>query len=298
MSECARNNTGTLTIKNNTNDSIRVRIDGVNSPYVEDFLKALGCEVIAINTDINSPFPHSPEPLPENLAQLSKAVKEYGADIGFAQDADADRLAAVDESGRPIGEEYTLALAVKYYLENKGKSPVVVNLSTSRAVEDVAKEAGVPLFRAKVGEINVVEEMIKRKAKIGGEGNGGVISADVHLCRDSFTGMVLLLELISKSGKKLSELASEIPRYFMIKDKIEVSLKESIRIVEHFKEVHRDGRINLMDGVRIDYRDYWIHIRPSNTEPVLRLIVEAKTQDLAREIFEKTRQQILALKEE
>ncbi len=272
--------------------------NGASSPYVADFLKELGCEVVAINTDVNSPFPHPPEPLPENLRQLSEAVKKHGADIGFAQDADADRLAAVDERGVPIGEEYTLALAVKYYLENKGKSPVVVNLSTSRAVEDVAKEAGVSFFRAKVGEINVVEEMMRRGAKIGGEGNGGVISADVHLCRDSFTGMALLLELLSKSGKTLSELASQLPRYFMIKDKIEVSLKDSIRIVEHFKEAHKHGRINLMDGVRIDYPDFWIHLRPSNTEPVLRLIVEAIDKNLAEEIFEKTKEEILSLKEE
>ncbi len=272
--------------------------NGAASPYVAEFLEALGCEVVAINTDVDSPFPHPPEPVPENLTQLSEAVKKYGADIGFAQDADADRLAAVDETGTPIGEEYTLALAVKYYLENKGKSPVVVNLSTSRAVEDVAREAGVSFFRAKVGEINVVEEMLRRGAKIGGEGNGGIIAAEVHPCRDSFSGMVLLLEFLSKSGKTLSELASELPRYFMIKDKIEVSMKDGIRIVEHFKEASHGGKLNLMDGIRIDYPDYWLHLRPSNTEPVLRLIVEARSERTAREIFEKIREEILRLKEE
>ena len=284
-------------IKNKRPKVVVDACNGASSPYIENFLKSLGCEVIAINNDINSPFPHSPEPLPENLTQLCEAVKKYGADIGFAQDADADRLAAVDERGTPIGEEYTLALAVKYYLENREKSPVVVNLSTSRAVEDVVKEEGVPFFRSKVGEINVVEEMIKRKSKIGGEGNGGIISADVHLCRDSFAGMVLLLELLSKSGKRLSELVSEIPRYFMIKDKIEVSLKDSIKIVEYFKKIHKNGRINLLDGIRIDYNDYWVHIRPSNTEPVLRIIVEARTKTMVNEVYEKVKKQILELKE-
>lgn len=278
----------------------RVVIDACNgaaSPYVENFLKSFGCEVIAINTDPEALFPRSPEPLPENLGQLSEAVKKYGADIGFAQDADADRLAVVDENGDPIGEEYTLALAIKYYLRFKKRSPVVVNLSTSRVIEDIVHSEGTILERTKVGEINVVEEMIKRGARIGGEGNGGIIVSDVHLCRDSFSGMVLFLEYISRTGKSVSTLKSELPRYYMKKGKIEVSLRDSIRIVTHFKERHREGKISLKDGIRIDYPDYWIHLRLSNTEPVLRLIVEAKKKEVLEEVFQKIVGEIMNLKE-
>lgn len=272
--------------------------NGAASPYVKDFLESLGCEVIVINGNPDALFPRPPEPLPENLGQLSEAVLAHGADVGFAQDADADRLAAVDENGIPVGEEYTLALAVEAYLKFRRKSPVVINLSTSRAVEDIAIKEGVSVKRTRVGEINVVEEMMKTKARIGGEGNGGIIVPEVHPCRDSFSGMILLLEYISRTGKPLSTLKAELPGYYMRKDKIEVSLRDSIKIVEHFKKKHREGKITLKDGVRIDHENYWLHLRPSNTEPVLRLIVEAKTMELMDEIFQTTIKEIQNLKEE
>lgn len=165
-------------------------------------------------------------------------------------------------------------------------------------MEDIALKEGVSVERTNVGEINVVEKMMKTKAKIGGEGNGGIIVPEVHPCRDSFSGMVLILEYISRTGKPLSTLKAELPRYYMKKDKIEVSLRDSIRIVEHFKKKHREGKITLKDGIRIDQENYWLHLRPSNTEPVLRLIVEAKTEDLMDEIFQTTIKEIQNLKEE
>ena len=250
--------------------------NGAASPYVEKYLRELGCEVIAINTDPNALFPHSPEPIPENLKQLSEAVKKYGADIGFAQDADADRLAVVDEKGEPIGEEYTLALAVTSYLKYKRRSPIVVNLSTSSVIEEIAQKFGVKVFRSKIGEINVVEEMLSYNSSIGGEGNGGVIAKDVHLCRDSFTGMALILELFSKSKKKISELKAELTQYYVKKDKIKVSLKESILIMEKLKEKYKNEKLNLKDGIKIITKNFWIHIRPSNTEPVIRVFIEGK----------------------
>ncbi|RLE01696.1 MAG: phosphoglucosamine mutase, partial [Candidatus Aminicenantes bacterium] len=165
---------------------LRVVVDpcaGAAAPYVRRFLQELGQEVEVIHEDFGREFPRNPEPVAANLGALSEAVRRWGADVGLAQDADADRLAAVDETGTPIGEEYTLALAIEYYLKRKRRSPVVVNLSTSRVVEDITRQAGVPLWRAKVGEINVAQEMVKREAWIGGEGNGGVMVADVHRCR-------------------------------------------------------------------------------------------------------------------
>lgn len=255
---------------------------GAASPYVQDFLERLGAEVVCVNCGLVDGFPRNPEPVPENLEDLCQAVKKYNADIGFAQDADADRLAAVDESGIPVGEEYTLALAVDYYLKEKGKSPVVVNLSTSKVVEDIARKAGVELLRTKVGEINVARKMVEIGSEIGGEGNGGIIVSDVHTCRDSFSGMALLLEYLARSGKKLSELRAELPDYFMIKHKVKASFKEARAILNKISQKFGKGDIQYMDGIRVDYPDFWLHVRPSNTEPVVRIQVEGTSEESAR----------------
>jgi phosphomannomutase len=267
---------------------LRVVVDpcgGAAFPYVLDFLEGLGAETTCVNCELTEGFPRNPEPVPENLGTLCEAVKEHKADVGFAQDADADRLAAVDERGVPIGEEYTLALAVDYHLKKKEKSPVVVNLSTSRVTEDIADMAGVQFFRSMVGEINVARMMEDKGAKIGGEGNGGIMIADVHTCRDSFAGMATILESMAWSGKKLSELRKELPDYFMIKDKVKASFREARVILNKIGRKYRDGWIQTMDGLRVDYPDFWLHVRPSNTEPVVRIQVEATSETLARKVF-------------
>jgi len=274
---------------------IRVVVDpcgGAASPFVKDFLEMLGAEVICVNCELTEGFPRNPEPIPENLSLLCEAVKEHRADVGFAQDADADRLAAVDENGVPIGEEYTLALAVDYYLQQKEKSPVVVNLSTSKVVEDVAQKAGVELLRSRVGEINVARMMEENGAKIGGEGNGGIIVADVHTCRDSFSGMAYLLEYLAWSGKKLSELRRELPDYFMIKHKVKASFREARVILNKIGQKFRQGEIQTIDGLRVDYPDFWLHVRPSNTEPVVRIQVEGKSEESAHKVFKQIIEEI------
>ncbi len=261
---------------------LKVVIDscnGAGSPFVKSFLEELGCEVITINTDVNKIFPRNPEPVPENLSELSKEVKKQKADIGFAQDADADRLAVVDENGNPIGEESTLSLAIQYYLKRKAKSDIVVNLSTTRMIDEIAREENVLIYRTKVGEINVVEQMIKKGSKIGGEGNGGIIAGDIHFCRDSFTGMVLFLEYLAWSDKKVSELKKGLKEYFMKKTKIELSYIEYTKIIEKLKEEFSNNIEDLSDGIKIGFPEYWFHVRSSNTEPVVRIITEADSED-------------------
>jgi phosphomannomutase len=267
---------------------IRVVIDpcgGAASPYVRGFLEALGADVTCVNCELTEGFPRNPEPIPENLTALSAAVKEHKADVGFAQDADADRLAAVDENGVPIGEEYTLALAVDYYLQRKEKTPVVVNLSTTKVIDHVARRAGVDLFRSKVGEINVARMMEEKGARIGGEGNGGIMVADVHTCRDSFAGMAYLLEYLAWSGKRLSELRRELPDYYMLKHKVKASFREARVILNKLGQKFKDGQTQLMDGLRVDYPDFWIHVRPSNTEPVVRIQVEGKSEESVQKVL-------------
>ncbi len=276
-------------------NKIRVVVDpcaGAASPFVQDFLEALGAEVICVNCALIEGFPRNPEPVPENLNTLCKAVKEHKADVGFAQDADADRLAAVDENGIPIGEEYTLALAVEYYLQRRKKSPVVVNMSTSRVIQDIAQKAGVELFRSLVGEINVARMMEDKGARIGGEGNGGIIVADVHTCRDSFSGMALILEFLASSGKTLSALRRELPDYFMIKHKVKASFREARVILNKLGQKFRGGDIQTLDGLRVDYPDFWMHVRPSNTEPVVRIQVEGKSEKSAQKAFKQIMEEI------
>ena len=262
---------------------------GAAAPYVGPFLEELGAEVICINCDIGGAFPRNPEPTAANLSGLCEAVREHKADLGLAQDADADRLAAVDETGTPIGEEYTLALAVDYYLRNKENTPVVVNLSTSRVLEDIASREGVELLRTKVGEINVSRAMIQSGAKIGGEGNGGIILADVHLCRDSFSGMALILEYLAGAEQPLSTLKKGLPRYSMIKQKIPATFREAKRALSLLKETYQKGRIDSRDGLRVDFPDFWFHVRPSNTEPVVRLQVEAEDEAKALRVLKEIR---------
>lgn len=267
------------------NKRLKIVVDpcgGAAAPYIKGFLEKLGAEVICINCKIGGPFPRNPEPVAENIEALCKAVKKHGADIGVAQDADADRVAAVDESGNPLGEEYTLALAVDYFLKNKKRSPVVVNLSTTRVMEDIAGNSGVPLFRSKVGEVNVSRCMKNKGSWIGGEGNGGVIVRSIHPCRDSFSGIALLIESLAWSGRSLSQLKADLPAYYMLKDKTRASFRDGKRILASISQRFKDGKIDRRDGLRVEYPDFWFHVRPSNTEPVVRFLVEARTEQTAR----------------
>ncbi len=271
----------------------RVVLDSVNgagSVITIDLLKSLGCEVIPLYCTMNGRFPRGAEPLPGNLKALSARVKSSRADIGFAQDPDADRLAIVDEKGIPIGEEYTVTLVTEHILSKK-RGEVVVNLSTTRAVEDVAAAHGCTLARSKVGEIHVVEEMRRRGALIGGEGNGGVISPEVHLGRDSLAGIGYVLDMMAERNKSVSELVSFLPRYCMKKGKITLGSAGAGDLLKKVAETFSKERRSDIDGLRIDFdhqNDFaggWVHLRPSNTEPVFRIIAEGKTRTQAEKIY-------------
>jgi phosphomannomutase len=219
-------------------------------------------------------FIHPPEPLAENLRDVLPQVRAAGADAGFVLDPDADRLAIIDETGRYIGEELTLALAVLRRLRQE-RGPVVINMSSSRVVEDIARQFGVPCHRSAVGEANVVEEMRAHGAVMGGEGNGGVIDPRVGWVRDPFIGMALVLDLLADTGEKLSEIVQSLPDYAIVKDKYEVSRDRLPRLTGALQARWPEARANSLDGLRLDWPDRWVHVRPSNTEPIVRVIAEA-----------------------
>jgi phosphomannomutase len=248
-------------------------------------LDALGCDVEMLGGTPDGHFEHNPEPLPEHLGALCQRVRGQRADLGFAQDPDADRLALVAETGVAIGEELTLALAAQHWLaEHPG--PVVINLSTSRATEDVAARRGVPLHRAAVGEANVVTRMLATASVLGGEGNGGVILPDVVLIRDSFSAMALVLDLLAATAKTISQLAAGLPQYHMIKHKVALSQADLTAAFHVLRNHFGDAAVHGEDGLRLAWPDRWVHVRPSNTEPIARIIVEARTEDSARELLE------------
>lgn len=285
---------GAINVDHVRNSNFHVVIDSVNgagSTITPELLRRLNCRVTEINCLPDGLFPRGAEPLPENLKQLSDAVIKNGADIGFAQDPDADRLAIVDETGKPLGEEYTVTLVADHIL-SKNNGPVVVNLSTTKAVEDVALKHGVKFYRARVGEINVVEEMKRRKAIIGGEGNGGVISPEVHLGRDSLAGICYILEMMSVRSKKISGIMEEMPLYIMKKGKVKLSAGSDINsILAGIRNEFRNEKISEIDGLRIDFthnekfRNGWVHLRSSNTEPVFRIIAESESGIKTEKIY-------------
>jgi phosphomannomutase len=257
---------------------LRLVLDSVNGAGARPgkrLLSMLGCRVTAINDSATGLFAHKPEPLAENLEQLCQAVKKTGANIGFAQDPDGDRLAIVDENGRYIGEEYTLALAAKHIFSHK-KGTAAANLSTSRMIDDVAQEAGCKVIRTPVGEANVAQAMIKNNCVIGGEGNGGVIDPRVGPVRDSLIGMAIILQLCAETNKKISQLVDEIPAYQMTKQKFDADKKQADKIITQAKKTLKKAEVDESDGCRFDFADGWIHLRASNTEPIIRLIAEFK----------------------
>ncbi len=266
-------------------------VNGAGSDITITMLQKLGCDVVPLHCDMNGIFPRGAEPLPQNLALLSKKVLEVKADIGFAQDPDADRLAIVDEKGRPIGEENTIALVVEHLLARK-PGRVVINLSTTKAVDDIATAHGSEVTRAMVGEINVVEEMISGGARIGGEGNGGVISPEVHLGRDSLVGIGYILEMMAGRNRTISELVAGLPRYAMKKGSIKLAgAGIDPSILKRIGKEFADQKISDIDGLRIEFvsphefAGGWVHLRPSNTEPIFRIIAEGKDEARAEAIF-------------
>jgi phosphomannomutase len=272
---------------------LKAVIDGVNgagSVICPAVVKALGCTVIAFHTDQGRPFPRKAEPLPENLKLLAARMQKEKADIGFGLDPDGDRLAVVDETGRPIGEERTLVLAAHWYLSNFGRSPLVANLSTTRALDDVAAAFGVPLHRTPIGEINVVKKMIAVRSRIGGEGNGGAIVPEVHPGRDASTAIAIFLTLLRQEGRPLSQINALYPDYAMVKDKVGI---EGLKPAEIYKRVRaafpkRAGE-DTQDGLKITFADSWLHVRPSGTEPIMRLFAEAPTKNAAQRLINTVR---------
>jgi phosphomannomutase len=256
-------------------------VRGAGATAVVPLLERLGCRVHGINLEPDGRFPRPPEPVPENLGELGELVRKTKADIGLAVDPDVDRLALVDETGRPIGEDYTLALAIRAVLDRRitsGAPPtVVVNLSTSLVVEDAARAFGARFVRAPVGEANVARAIRDEGATIGGEGNGGVMLPALHIGRDAPLGVALILQLLARTGGTLSSLVAASPRYTIVKAKGPrgpelAPLYQRLR--QRFPAAAADDR----DGLRLAWSDRWLHVRPSGTEPIVRLIAEAPTQ--------------------
>jgi len=276
----------------------RVALDcvrGAGGVIFPRLLEALGCEVEAIYLETNGLFPREPEPVAANLKELEALVSSSGSVVGFATDPDVDRLSLVGEDGIALGEDYTLALAARLVLRHRpGK--VVTNLSTSRLLDDVAEQGGTQLIRAAVGEINVARRMEAESATIGGEGNGGVILPDVHLTRDAPVAAALILQLLAEENRPLSEIAAGIGRYQIVKEKVDRpsgSLDEAYAILAERLDA---PRVDRQDGLRLDWPEkrQWAHLRPSGTEPIVRIIAEAPTRDEANRLVEALREALPA----
>lgn len=266
-------------------------VNGAGSLIIPKFLKKCGCEIIELNTELTGKFAHNPEPIPQNLVELALMVKEHQADLGLAVDPDADRLAMISNEGNPLGEEYTLALAVKFILSKK-LGYVVVNLSTSRVIDEIAQYYNVLLFKTKVGEINVSQRMKEVNAVIGGEGNGGVILPELHLGRDATVGAAIVLQMLAEFNGTVSQLKQSLPQYYILKDKESIKNIDADRVIEHFAEKYKNEQLDLTDGLRIDRIDSWIHLRKSNTEPIVRIIVESRTPEISWRILQEVKEEI------
>jgi len=259
-------------------------VRGAGGAFMPKFLAQLGCRVSGINLETDGRFPRPPEPVAENLGELEALVLSSGADIGFAVDPDVDRLALVSEQGKAIGEDYTLALAAKVVLRNR-EGNVVTNLSTSRIVDDIAQEQDRKVIRAPVGEVNVATRMRAEKAPVGGEGNGGVILSELHLGRDAPLGAVLILQLLHEESKPLSAIVAGYPRYSIVKDKLDRPSAPLDTVYETLRRIFADADADTQDGLRLTWSDRWVHIRPSGTEPIVRVIAEAPSEEQARDLI-------------
>ncbi|MFA5184853.1 MAG: phosphoglucosamine mutase [Patescibacteria group bacterium] len=287
----------------------KVVVDGINSVgglIVPELLRRLGvADIIELNCEPTGQFAHRPEPLAENLTETCRLVKETQADFGIVVDPDVDRLAFINEQGEMISEEYTLVAVADYILNNfsiiekvypgQYEKTTTSNLSSSRALKDVAEKHGGHYELAAVGEINVVEKMKEQRSVIGGEGNGGVIYAPLHYGRDALVGIVFFLSALARSQKKISEFKRQLPEYFMVKDKITLSPGLDLpKILSEVRDEYAGEKITDIDGLRIDWTDSWIHLRASNTEPIIRVYAEAKTLALAASTAEMFKNKILA----
>ena len=273
-----------------------VAVDAVNSvggTVIPELLRQLGVKnVVELNCEPNGRFAHTPEPIPENLTQISELMKDGKADVGFVVDPDVDRLAIVMENGEMFVEEYTLVSVADYVL---GATPgaTVSNLSSSRALRDVTAAHGCQYSAAAVGEVNVVAEMKRTNAVIGGEGNGGVIYPELHYGRDALVGVALFLTLLAKSGNKVSELKKTYPQYCIAKNKIELTPEIDVdALLEAMKEKYASESVTDIDGVKIDFADSWVHLRKSNTEPIIRIYSEASTMEEADKLAEDVKEVI------
>jgi phosphomannomutase len=275
----------------------RVALDcvrGVGGVFMPRLLDELGCDVTAINLETDGVFPRSPEPVPENLGELEDLVRSSGAEIGLAVDPDVDRLALVSDQGKAIGEDYTLALAAKLVLRHR-EGNVVTNLSTSRIVDDMAAEQGRKVIRAPVGEVNVATRMRSENAPIGGEGNGGVILSELHLGRDAPVGAAIILQLLLEEGRPLSEIVAQYPRYSIVKDKLDRPAARLDDVYRSLTAAFPDAAADTQDGLRLTWPDRWVHVRPSGTEPIVRVIAEAPSNEEAQALIAKCRAPLDAL---
>jgi phosphomannomutase len=261
----------------------RVLLDsnhGAGSVLGKPLLEKLGCEVVCLGDTPDGQFAHTPEPTAENLAGILERVRASGVDVAFCQDPDADRLAVIDADGRYLGEEYTVAICAKHKLAKKA-GPVVINCATSRMTIDVAEGFGVPAYRSAVGEANVVDRILAHGAVFGGEGNGGPIDPAVGLVRDSFVGMANILEAMAVRGLKVAQLADELTRYAIIKEKATLPADRVVSTLDRLEEQYRGNKTDRGDGLRVDFADRWVLIRASNTEPIVRIIAEAPDEAVA-----------------
>ena len=271
------------------NANFTVAVDAVNSvggKVIPQLLKALGVNnIVQLNCEVTGKFAHTPEPIPENLTEISALMRGGRADVGFVVDPDVDRLAIVMENGEMFVEEYTLVAVADYILSQQPGAATVSNLSSSRALRDITRKHGGNYSAAAVGEVNVVAKMKETGAVIGGEGNGGVIYPRAHYGRDALVGVAIFLTLLAKSGKKVSELKKSYPQYQIVKNKIELTPEIDVdAILEAVKQRYSNEEITDIDGVKIDFADSWVHLRKSNTEPIVRIYAEAETEAKAEEL--------------
>ncbi|WP_431611280.1 phosphoglucosamine mutase [Chryseobacterium sp. 'Rf worker isolate 10'] len=267
--------------------NFKVVLDAVNSTggiAIPMLLDKLGCETIKLYCEPTGHFPHNPEPLKEHLGDICELVKKENADLGVVVDPDVDRLALIDEKGEMFGEEYTLVAVADYLLKNK-KGAAISNLSSSRALRDVANSHDSEYFASAVGEVNVVTLMKEKNAVIGGEGNGGIIYPELHYGRDSLVGVALFLTHLAKENKTVSELRAGYPSYFMGKKKIELTPEIDVdAILSKMEQEYKNEDVSTVDGVKIDFENNWVHLRKSNTEPIIRIYTEAKSQEEADQL--------------
>lgn len=272
------------------NKKFKVVVDAINSTgalSVPPLLESLGADVVVLNADITGDFAHNPEPLPEHLMVLSEAVVSNNADLGISVDPDVDRLCFICEDGTMFGEEYTL-VAVADYILSKQKGNTVSNLSSSRALKDIAEKHGCKYYASPVGEVNVVSKMKEVNAVIGGEGNGGIIVPDFHYGRDALIGIALFLSAYSKYNEPLSAFKRRFPAYHISKNKFVFNREDNIQeILEKIKTKYSHCQLNTEDGLRIEFSNAWVHLRTSNTEPIFRIYAEAQTHDEANKIAQK-----------